>query len=105
MVCQLVCVRVAVVVGGRGGEHLAVMMGGHRLGLPEVGSHGRYKEVGVLTVRNEDKRGANDAEESQQRKREGRWSAASDSVRRSQRTPMDKAKVPKDKPTTSTHNG
>lgn len=34
MVCQLVCVGVAVVVGGRGGEHLAVMMGGHRLGLP-----------------------------------------------------------------------
>lgn len=67
MVCQLVCVGMAVVVGGRGGEHLAVMMGGHRLGLPEVGSHDRCKEEDVLTVRN-------DGEESQQRKREGRWS-------------------------------
>jgi hypothetical protein len=67
VVCQLVCVGMAVVVGGRGGEHLAVMMGGHRLGLPEVGPHDRDKEEDVLTVRN-------DAEESQQRKREGRWS-------------------------------
>ena len=44
MVCQLVCVGMAVVVGGGGGEHLAVLMGGHRLGLPEVGSHGRHKK-------------------------------------------------------------
>lgn len=44
MVCQLVCVGMAVVVSGGGGEHLAVLMGGHRLGLPEVGSHGRHKK-------------------------------------------------------------
>ena len=71
MVCQLVCVGVAVVVGGRGGEHLAVLMGGHRLGLPEVSSQvTKHKEGYVLTVRNDDKRAANDAEEGQERKRE-----------------------------------
>ena len=37
MVCQLVCVGVSVVVGGRGGEHLAVLVSGHWLGTPEVG--------------------------------------------------------------------
>ena len=40
MVSQLVSVGVSVVVGGSGGEHITVLVGGHGLGAPEVGLHG-----------------------------------------------------------------
>ena len=53
VLCELMGVGMDVVVGGSGGEHLAVLVGSHGLGAPDV-SLNRRMEREVLTVGNDE---------------------------------------------------